>query len=116
MGALGRDRHLIADEKLDQAVAVPRLDDAEASGVAHAGDLDRQAVRGEADELGPYADLEPLAVQGFRRRILDADRKAAEIGLSVLDFARHHVHARRADEMPDEGMMGPLEQLDRRSD
>ena len=40
-------------------------------------------------------------------------RRAAPV---ALDRARQHVHARRADEVADEGVRRPLEQLDRRAD
>src|SRR3546814_20353375 len=68
----------------------------------------------EAHELRGDAELD-AAVE---RRVAAAERDLApaDAGAVPVDLAGQHVHARRADEVADEGVRGPLAELLRRAD
>ena len=67
--------------------------------------------RPQRDEFGSDAELDRLVPRQRRVAARQGDRLALDIGRRALDAAGQHVHARRADEMADEGVRRPLEQL-----
>ena len=85
----------------------------------------------EAHELGPHAELQPASGAGApagrrvprrscpRRRTprrVHGNRHPGEDHHAAVDRAGQDVHARRSDEVADEGVTRALEQLHRRAD
>ena len=74
------------------------------------------AARRQAEILRPHADLDPLALGQPRIAARELQRGAADISGAAFHARRQHVHARRADEIADEGVRRSVEQFVRRSD
>src|SRR6185436_11747287 len=65
----------------------------------------------------PHADLELGAGRDFAIRAIQLDLiAAADHRMVAAQISRQHIHARRADEIADEGMGRPLEEIRRCAD
>ena len=78
-------------------------------------DRRRHAGRAEADIFRADAEFDRAGIAKLRRAG-ELDNLAAEPRTAPLDRYRHDVHARRADEITDESVLGTLEELSRRAD
>ena len=80
-------------------------------------DMNRQSgltVVAQPDELRPHAQLQVFCPLGRGHRLGQGQRRAGDNRLAARDLAGQDIHARRADEITDEGMGRPFKKLLRR--
>ena len=88
-----------------------------AADILDLADRHRHARRAEPDIFRPDAELDLAPALAELRRAGQLDRLARrDCALRPSTVDRHDVHARRADEIADESVLRPLEQLGRRAD
>ena len=107
--------HLALDDGRDPGVADHRLDHRVAADIRDLAHPALEPARAERDEFRPDADLGAAPAPG-RPALRAAHALPLNKAPPSPELAGQDVHARRADEMADEGMCRALEQFDRRAD
>ena len=102
------------DDGLNACVTGYGLNHAVPPDIGDTGHTRRDPLIGERHIFGAHAKLGLAALAGHRP--LNRDRLAVEVDAASFNFCWQDIHARRADEMPDKRMLGPIKELNRCAD